>query len=108
MAMENRERKIEGLKINYCVYKTRISDKYRNRKPYQPADPRKIVCYIPGTIVEIEVKEGDRVIEGQELLILEAMKMKNRIKSPVEGVVKKINVSLKEKVPKGRLLIEVE
>ncbi len=74
---------------------------------YQPVDPRKIICFIPGTIVEIQVKEGDHVIEGSEILILEAMKMKNRIKSPVSGTVKSVNVSKGEKVMKGKLLIEI-
>lgn len=106
--MTNRELKIEELKIFHCVYKTRLSDKYRKRKLYQPVDPRKIICFIPGTIVEILVKKGDAVVEGSEILVLEAMKMKNRIKSPLSGTIKSVNISVGEKVPKGKLLVEIE
>ena len=108
MAMEKRDLKIEELKIFYCVYKTRLSDKFRKRKLYQPVDHRKIICYIPGTIAEILVKKGDTVVEGSEILVLEAMKMKNRIKSTVSGTIKFVNISVGEKVPKGKLLVEIE
>ncbi|MCD4769446.1 MAG: acetyl-CoA carboxylase biotin carboxyl carrier protein subunit [Bacteroidales bacterium] len=106
--MNKRDLKIEELKIFHCVYKTRLSDKFRKRKLYQPADHRKIICYIPGTIVEILVKKGDTIVEGSEILILEAMKMKNRIKCQASGTIKSINISEGDKVPKGKLLIEIE
>lgn len=108
MAMKERELKIEELKIFHCVYKTRLSDKFRNREAYKPVDHRKVICFIPGTIVEILVKKGDLVDQGSDILILEAMKMKNRIKSQVTGRIKVVNVSLGEKVLKGKLLIEIE
>ena len=42
---------------------------------------------MPGTILSVAVKEGDTVKEGQQLMILEAMKMENEILSPCDGVV---------------------
>ena len=51
---------------------------------------QQVTAPMPGKIVAIDVKEGDTVKKGQDLLILEAMKMENRIKSPVEGVVKSV------------------
>ena len=42
---------------------------------------------IPGKIVTVEVKEGERVEEGQVILILEAMKMQNEIQAPITGTV---------------------
>ncbi len=42
---------------------------------------------IPGKVVTVEVNEGDVVIEGQVILILEAMKMQNEIQAPVNGTV---------------------
>lgn len=104
--MENKNKKLEKLNINYSEYTTRLSSKFRNRKVYAPHDKSRLLSFIPGTIIEILVKKGARVKKGDEVLVLEAMKMKNRIKSPVTGVVKHIDVKENEKVPKGKLLIE--
>lgn len=60
---------------------------------------------MPGGILSIEVKQGDEVSKGDPLLILEAMKMENVIKSPGDGVVNKILVSEKENVEKNQVLI---
>ena len=46
---------------------------------------------IPGKVVTVEVKQGDEVIEGQVILILEAMKMQNEIQAPVTGKVASVN-----------------
>ena len=46
---------------------------------------------IPGKVVTVEVKQGDEVIEGQVILILEAMKMQNEIRAPVTGKVTSVN-----------------
>jgi biotin carboxyl carrier protein len=96
------------LNINTSLYKTRISEKFANRKKYQPVDQRNILSFIPGTVLETLVKEGQKVKKGDVLMILEAMKMKNRLKSPIDGKVKKIYTSTGERVPKGTLLIELE
>ncbi len=51
-----------------------------------------IVPPMPGKVVELRVAEGDRVTKGQVLLVLEAMKMRNEVPSPVEGVVRGLAV----------------
>jgi len=104
--MEKKKTGLEKLNINYSEYTTRLSNKFRNRKVYAPHDKTRLLSFIPGTIIEILVQEGDKVKKGDEVLVLEAMKMKNRLKSPVTGVVKNIGVKEDEKVPKGKLLIE--
>ena len=48
---------------------------------------------MPGKVVELRVKDGDRVTAGQVLLVLEAMKMRNEVASPVAGVVTDVRVS---------------
>ncbi|MBL7105777.1 MAG: biotin/lipoyl-binding protein, partial [Bacteroidales bacterium] len=55
----------------------------------------------------IYVKKGKKVKEGDKLLILEAMKMKNDIVSPVNGTIKKINVKEGSRVTKKDILIEL-
>ncbi len=96
------------LNIDTTLYKTNISGKFAARKPYRPADPRIISSFIPGTILEILVETGQEVREGDDLIILDAMKMQNILKSKVNGKIKCIAVSKGEKVSKGRLLLEME
>jgi biotin carboxyl carrier protein len=96
------------LNINSSLYKTRLSPKFVNRQKYLPPDFKKILSYIPGVVLEILVTEGMQVKKGQDLVIVDAMKMKNRIKSPSDGQVKTIAVTPGTKVAKGRLLMELE
>jgi biotin carboxyl carrier protein len=63
---------------------------------------------MPGSILDVIVSEGDEVNEGDKLLVLEAMKMENVIKSPGEGKVSKIHISAKENVEKNQVLISFE
>jgi len=63
---------------------------------------------MPGLVLAIKVAEGDVIEKGSPLVILEAMKMENIIKSTGGGVVKKITVKEGQAVEKNELLIEVE
>lgn len=63
---------------------------------------------MPGRVVEIFIKEGDRVKEGQAVLVLEAMKMQNEIKSPQSGTVTKMSLDAGESLETGALLFTVE
>jgi len=63
---------------------------------------------MPGLILEVNVKEGDEVKEGDYLLVLEAMKMENTLTAPRDGVVKSVTVSKSDTVEKNQLLIEME
>ena len=63
---------------------------------------------MPGWIHSILTEEGEEVQKGDGLLILEAMKMENVIKSPANGIVKKINVGQGESVEKNTLLMSFE
>jgi biotin carboxyl carrier protein len=60
---------------------------------------------MPGLILDLKIKPGDEVKKGDVVLILEAMKMENIIKSPGDGVVKEVRVSLKQSVEKNQVLI---
>jgi len=98
----------EFLNINDTFYRTRISDKFRKRKQYEPPDPKKILSFIPGTIIDIFVTPGQDVRKGDLLFILDAMKMKNRVKCHMNGRIKSVPVAKGDKVPKGTLLMELE
>lgn len=69
---------------------------------------KSIISPMPGSIVSVSVEPGQAVAEGQELLIVEAMKMQNIIKSEVEGKIKKVNVKPGQSVAVDELLIELE
>ena len=61
-----------------------------------------------GVILEIKVKEGDKVAEDDELLILEAMKMENPIYAPSSGMIKAIKIKKKDSVDVDQILIVLE
>ncbi len=89
-------------------YTERTPSKYSNRGGWQPANPKHITAFIPGTIVEIKVSVGDQVNEGDVLMLFGAMKMDNIITSPLSSKVKSINVEVGNSVPKGFVMIELE
>ena len=96
------------LNVNNSFYQTRISTRFKNRVQYKPADPRIILSFIPGTIIEIFIIPGQNVKKGDILMILDAMKMQNRLKCNMDGTVKSISVKKGDKVSKGTVLIELE
>jgi len=67
-----------------------------------------VVAPISGLIFLIKVQAGEEVVAGQELCILEAMKMKNIIRSPRAGRVRKVNVHNGQQVPEGDVLVTFE
>ena len=68
----------------------------------------KVACPLPGTVLSINVKEGDTVAAGQTLLVLEAMKMENNIDAERGGVVKQVLVSAGATVMEGDVLLVIE
>ena len=67
-----------------------------------------ITSPINGKIVQILSTEGQKVQEGELLLVLEAMKMENEIRAPLSGVLKSIRNEVGLTVEKGEVLAEVE
>jgi len=106
------KKKEEIVLVDFAVtarkYKTQLTNKYKNRKEWVNPNPYEIQSSIPGTVVTIAVKAGDVVKEGDHLMILEAMKMQNRIQMPFTARIKKINVTPGDRVPKDMLMIELE
>jgi biotin carboxyl carrier protein len=67
-----------------------------------------LVAPLPGTILSIAVAPGARIERGQELLVLEAMKMKNTIRAPQAGVVAEVLVHDGQTVRHGDLLLRIQ
>jgi biotin carboxyl carrier protein len=105
--MEEKD-KLGILNIDTSLYKTRLSRKFENRTPYKAADPNSVISFIPGTILDILVSPGQKVGKGDDLMILEAMKMQNLLRSAIDGRIKNIVVKKGDKVSKGTKLIEME
>ena len=72
------------------------------------AGGKTIISPVGGTIIEVKAKAGDAVKAGQELLVLEAMKMHTAINSPVDGTIKYINVSAGDTVRESQVLVEFQ
>lgn len=67
----------------------------------------KVTAPMPGLILEVKVSEGENVSRGQPLMIIEAMKMENVVKSPCDGQIKTIFAEASQSVEKGDKLIEL-
>ncbi len=63
---------------------------------------------MPGMILKVKKNPGDNVVHGETLIILEAMKMENDLRSPATGVIKEIYAAAGSKVEKGALLLSIE
>lgn len=68
----------------------------------------KIVAPMQGTILDVKVKAGDEVKEGDNLLILEAMKLENEIKAPRDGKVASVSASKGQTVNTNDVLVTLE
>ena len=72
------------------------------------AGDKAIKAPMQSTVVKLAVAAGDKVVEGDQILVLEAMKMEQSITSPRNGVIKTVKVTVGETVPSGTVLIEFE
>jgi biotin carboxyl carrier protein len=63
---------------------------------------------MPGLVVRIQAKPGDRVVAGAGVVVLEAMKMENELKAQAAAVVRAVRVTPGEAVEKGQVLVEFE
>lgn len=127
----NIEDEIAEIEVNGTVYKVELEKKISTPKtpklvrsfavpstetapsqlktsaPTAPKGAGFIKSPLPGVILDIYVKEGDKVTVGQKLITLEAMKMENNINADKEGIVKSIKISKGDSVLEGDTLIEI-
>ncbi len=83
------------------------SERARTNKPTEAKGVGSIKAPLPGTILEIKIKTGDKVKVGDTLLIMEAMKMENEIKSDKTGVIASIKFNIGDSVMEGDVLVEI-
>lgn len=102
------------IKINGTIYELKAQDQLDllldklGMSAANTARIKEIKAPMPGLILDVRVKEGQVVQKGDVVLILEAMKMENTIKSMADGVVKLIKINKGQSVEKNQLLIVFE
>jgi biotin carboxyl carrier protein len=70
--------------------------------------PTELRAVIPGRILSVQVVQGDAVVAGQQLLVIEAMKMQNELRAPRDGVVARVDAAPGRTIEVGELLLALE
>lgn len=78
------------------------------KKPAVAAEGERMECPMPGTIVSVNVSEGQTIKEGQVICVLEAMKMENEIMAPKDCKIVQVGVAKGAAVNTGDLLVVIE
>lgn len=127
----NVEDNIADVEVNGAVYKVEVdkiisqsktpklvrsvavpateSDKsqLKTSAPESPKGAGFVKSPLPGVILHVHVKEGDKIKIGTKLITLEAMKMENNINADKEGIIKSVKVKAGDSVLEGEVLIEI-
>jgi biotin carboxyl carrier protein len=108
----SKEEKTASIKVNGHTYSIAIKDRFDDLlhqlglDNLQSAKVAELKAPMPGLVLSILVKEGDEIKKGDNLLVLEAMKMENIIKSPADVTIKSIKIKPSDKVEKNQVLIQ--
>ena len=79
----------------------------RGRSATAGGGPLEVRAVIPGKVVAVSVVAGDRVVAGQQLLVVEAMKMQNELRAPRDGTIERVGVAEGVKIEIGDLLVVI-
>ena len=98
-----------GSQIDVLVMNPRAAELYKLMPVKEPPDTSgHVIAPMPGLIVSISVSEGEEVKAGDELAVLEAMKMENAMRAERNGVVGKINFKAGDSVEVDEIIMELE
>ena len=87
--------------------RTRLIERYGTATESQAGATTTVTAPLPGLVLKVGVKAGDVVEPGQSLLVLEAMKMENELRSPCSSRVTRVHVAVGDAVAKQSLLMEL-
>ena len=105
------ETKTASIKVNNNIYNLTAKDQFdvlldkMGLSNLMAAKVSDIKAPMPGMVLKVLVNEGDDIKKGDNLFVLEAMKMENIIKAPADVVIKSIKIKPGDKVEKGQILI---
>jgi 3-methylcrotonyl-CoA carboxylase alpha subunit len=63
---------------------------------------------MPGRVIAVDARQGDKVVKGQKLVTLEAMKMEHSLVAPFDGIVAELDAAEGAQVTEGTMLVRVE
>ncbi len=107
----NTELKTASLKVNNRVYECEIKDQFDDLLKSLGLDNlntkkiNDIKAPMPGLVLKVLIDEGQEFKKGDNLLVLEAMKMENILKAPADGKVKSVKIKPGDKVEKNEILL---
>ncbi len=113
-----------NITVNGTAYDVTVEEADASAAPVQTAAPApkkaapkaapagaagnvKIECPMPGTVMEVKLKVGDKVSNGTPIVVIEAMKMENEVPATCEGTIASINVSKGDSVETGTLIATI-
>ncbi|TFB23335.1 pyruvate carboxylase [Filobacillus milosensis] len=99
---------LNGQPREVIVRDENVENVLQQRVKADKGNPNHIGASMPGTVINVLVKEGEKVGKNDHLMITESMKMETTVQAPFEGFVKKVHVKDGEAIESGDLLIEVE
>lgn len=102
------ETSFDDLIVQGARYKTTLTRKFKGRKLWSAPNHNQIFSFMPGTIIDVMVKPGQKVKKNETILILEAMKMHNKVLMPFDGEIMTINVAPADSVPRNFLMAEIQ
>ncbi|MBS3806393.1 MAG: acetyl-CoA carboxylase biotin carboxyl carrier protein subunit [Bacteroidales bacterium] len=102
------KRRFRSLMIDGTRYRTKLTEKFKNRIKWDNPHKGKVYSEFPGTVVKVDVEEGEEIDKGDRLYIYDAMKMKNRSYSPVGGTIREVRIQENDIIRKGDLLFVIE
>lgn len=85
-----------------------LTEEREGVRPARRHDGGALEAPMPGRVAAVKAEPGQRVKRGEELLIVEAMKMENALRAPRDGIVRAVHVTAGEMVAPGRVLVEIE
>ena len=104
--------KMARVKVNGTIYSLTLTDRFDlllkqlGLENLAANKIQQVKAPMPALVLSVLVGEGQEVKKGDNLLVLEAMKMENMIKSPTDGTIKKIEVKQGDKIEKNTLLVQ--
>ena len=107
----NHEEKSFVIRVNGNKYTVQLKDKYDHllkelgMETLAAAKVKDIKAPMPGLVVDVRVNEADEIKKGDALVVLQAMKMENILKSPTDAVIKKIHIKKGDAIEKNQIMI---
>lgn len=109
---EVRRDSAETISVGSRIYQVSVEDvrswRGKRRGAGTEAGPQKLTATMPGKVVRVLAAAGEKITAGQGIVVIEAMKMQNEIKSPKEGTLKKVLAQMGASVTAGEVLAIVE